>query len=271
MCIVKGDAQKSPLFWRFSGGFWFSQDRLFSGNSTRKPLNLIRSPIFTNTPCKTACRYNAPSMRTLDQKLLGSRKWNWIGMPRRFWAGILGVTFLWGPEALEKTRPKNSQKRFAIKIRWEIRRQVSSNLPGQTKNHPKSALQNLGLNKLPQKNLCTVTVLLPMLCKEAPSKKTSPFPTFLGLQLILLQRLPYTIRTSTIGAINISQKAADVWKKDVWDFQAFSQTSLELRFSLGNEGKDGKNLNSQTWPGTPRRPSPRHPRPPELLLKCFRF
>ena len=60
---------------------------------------------------------------------------------------------------------------------------------------------------------------------------------------------------------NKNQKAADVWKKDVWDFQAFSQTFLELRFSLENEGKDGKNLNSQTWPGTPRRPSSRHPRP----------
>ena len=60
----------------------------------------------------------------------------------------------------------------------------------------------------------------------------------------------------------LCQKAANVWKKDVWDFQAFSQTFLELRFSLGNEGNDGKNLNSQTWPGTPRRPSPRHLRPP---------
>ena len=59
------------------------------------------------------------------------------------------------------------------------------------------------------------------------------------------------------------QKAADVWRKDVWDLQAFSQTFLELRFSLGNEGKDGKNLNSQTWLGTPRPPPPRHPRPPE--------
>ena len=39
-----------------------------------------------------------------------------------------------------------------------------------------------------------------------------------------------------------------------------SQTFLELRFSVGNEGKDRKNLNSQTWPGTP---SPRHPRPPD--------
>ena len=63
------------------------------------------------------------------------------------------------------------------------------------------------------------------------------------------------------------QKAADVWKKDVWDFQAFSQTFLELRFSLGNEGKDGKNLNSQTWPGTPRRPSFRHPRPPDWCAR----
>ena len=39
-----------------------------SRNSTRKPLNLIKSPIFTNTPCKTACLYNAPSMHTLDHK-----------------------------------------------------------------------------------------------------------------------------------------------------------------------------------------------------------
>ena len=57
----------------------------------------------------------------------------------------------------------------------------------------------------------------------------------------------------------VHQKAADVCKKEVWDFQVFSQTFFELRFSLGNEGKDGKNLNSQTWPGTPRRPSSRHP------------
>ena len=63
-----------------------------------------------------------------------------------------------------------------------------------------------------------------------------------------------------------TQKAADVWKKNVWDFQSLSQTFLELRFSLGNKGEDGKNLNSQTWPATPRRPSPKHPRPPEKLL-----
>ena len=60
-----------------------------------------------------------------------------------------------------------------------------------------------------------------------------------------------------------NQKTANVWKKDVWDFEVFSQTFLELRFSLGNEGEDGERLNSQTWPGTPRRPSSRHPRPPD--------
>ena len=35
-CIVKGEAQ----------------ERLFSRNSTGKRLNLIESPIFSNTPCK---------------------------------------------------------------------------------------------------------------------------------------------------------------------------------------------------------------------------
>ena len=67
-CIVKGEAQKSPLFWRFSGGFWFSQDRLFSRNSTRKALNLIKSLIFTNAPCKSTCLYNAPSMHTVEKR-----------------------------------------------------------------------------------------------------------------------------------------------------------------------------------------------------------
>ena len=67
----------------------------------------------------------------------------------------------------------------------------------------------------------------------------------------------------------LSQKAADVWKKDVWGFQAFSQTFFELQFSLGNEGKKGKNLSSQTWPGSPRRPSPRHPRPPDCQFPAM--
>ena len=69
-----------------------------------------------------------------------------------------------------------------------------------------------------------------------------------------------------IAKRHLNQKAADVWKKDVWDFQAFSQIIFEVWFSPGNEGKDGKNLTSQTCPGSPRRPSPRHPRPPDWRL-----
>ena len=49
-CIVKGEAQKSPLFWRFSGGFWFSQDRLLSRNSTRKPFKFNKIPDFYKHP-----------------------------------------------------------------------------------------------------------------------------------------------------------------------------------------------------------------------------
>ena len=35
----------------------------------------------------------------------------------------------------------------------------------------------------------------------------------------------------------------------------FPRHFLNSEFSLGNGGKDGTNLNSHTWPGTPRRPS----------------
>ena len=65
-CIVKGEAQKSPLFGQFSRGFLFSQERLFCRNYTRNPLNLIKFAIFTNTPCKSTCLDNAPSMHTVE-------------------------------------------------------------------------------------------------------------------------------------------------------------------------------------------------------------
>ena len=68
-CIVKGEAQKNPLFWPFSV-FLFSQDRLVSRNSTRKPLKLV----FTNTPCKSTCLYNAPSLHTVDFQVFSLSK-----------------------------------------------------------------------------------------------------------------------------------------------------------------------------------------------------
>ena len=67
---------KSTFLSLVSGGFWFSQDRLFSRNSTRKPFNLIKSPIFTNAACNITCLYNAPSIHTVEslRRHLGTEK-----------------------------------------------------------------------------------------------------------------------------------------------------------------------------------------------------
>ena len=42
--------------------------------------------------------------------------------------------------------------------------------------------------------------------------------------VVLLAVIPVIVSTGG------NQKAADVWKKDVWDFQAFSQTFLNCDF-----------------------------------------
>ena len=34
----------------------------------RKPLNLLKSPIFANTPCKSPFLYNAPSVHTVEDR-----------------------------------------------------------------------------------------------------------------------------------------------------------------------------------------------------------
>ena len=39
---------------------------IFSGELHWKTLKLTKSPIFTNTPCKSTCLYNAPSLHIVD-------------------------------------------------------------------------------------------------------------------------------------------------------------------------------------------------------------
>ena len=58
----------------FLGIFWISQEPLFSKNSTKPPLNLKTSPIFTNTPCKPTCLYNTPSLHIVEISRNESRK-----------------------------------------------------------------------------------------------------------------------------------------------------------------------------------------------------
>ena len=71
-CIVKGEAQKSPLFWRFSEFFYFLRIACSLG-FPQETFKFNKIPIFTNTPCKSTCLYNAPSMHTVDESILGKK------------------------------------------------------------------------------------------------------------------------------------------------------------------------------------------------------
>ena len=79
---IKGEALKSSLFWRFSGGVWFSEERLLSQNSAKSPWNSFGPPIFTNNPCRSTCLCNAPSLHTVD------KHWS-QGSAERIWGDFL--------------------------------------------------------------------------------------------------------------------------------------------------------------------------------------
>ena len=110
--------------------------------------------------------------------------------------------------------------------------------------------------------MMSISHLMAMLSKSS-SATSAPWSAH---EIHLPLPVPCWPRLLQKNSLKPFQKAADVWKKDVWDFQWLSQTFFELRFSLGKAGKDSKNLSSQTWPGSPRRLSPRHSRPPDLFL-----
>ena len=57
------------------------------------------------------------------------------------------------------------------------------------------------------------------------------------------------------------RKVADVWEKDVWEFQAKSGSSGSCRLFLHFLGKIAVRKMSGRTPGSPRHPSSRHPRP----------
>ena len=62
----------------------------------------------------------------------------------------------------------------------------------------------------------------------------------------------------------ISRVVADVWKKDVWEFQAWSGSSGPCRLFLHFLGKIAVQEMSGRTPGSPRHPSSKHPQPSEL-------
>ena len=66
-CERRGSEKSTflAIFW----GFLISQERLLFRNSTRKTFKFDKSLIFTNTPCKSTCLYNAPSLHTVENTL----------------------------------------------------------------------------------------------------------------------------------------------------------------------------------------------------------
>ena len=64
--------------------------------------------------------------------------------------------------------------------------------------------------------------------------------------------------------------AADVWEKDVWDFQAKSGSSGCGRLFLHLLGKIAVQKMSGNTPGSPRHPSSRHPRSSALIWTHLR-
>ena len=76
-CIVKAEAQKSPLFWRFSVLFLFFEDRLLSRNFTRQPLACPSFPCFFWSPARISffcCLSVCPFFSRHFRGSVGTRK-----------------------------------------------------------------------------------------------------------------------------------------------------------------------------------------------------
>ena len=67
-CIVKARLRRVHFSGDFLRGFDFLRSACSLGIPQENPLNSIKSPIFTNTPCKFTCLYNAPSIHTVEKR-----------------------------------------------------------------------------------------------------------------------------------------------------------------------------------------------------------
>ena len=67
-CRRRG-SEKSTLMALFLGAFDYLRSSCSLGIAVWDPSNLIKSPIFTNTPCKPFCLYNAPCVHIVERSL----------------------------------------------------------------------------------------------------------------------------------------------------------------------------------------------------------
>ena len=132
-CTVRGEAQKSPLFWRFSGGFWFSQDRLFSRNPTRKPLNLIKKDrhptgrypvpkVWVFAPFSSLIENEPSSPRPLKEPRWGPWRAPERGCQRP-WIAETRDRILWrlkGPKTRARHNPEPRSEVWWWNLRWSF-------------------------------------------------------------------------------------------------------------------------------------------------------
>ena len=87
---------------------------------------------------------------------------------------------------------------------------------------------------------------------------------------LLLSNVVGQLRNSDYKLSHHDRVVADVWEKDVWEFQADFGSSGSYRFFLHFLGKIAVQEMSGKMPGTPRHPSSRHPRPSDTrrCQKC---
>ena len=76
--------------------------------------------------------------------------------------------------------------------------------------------------------------------------------------------LAATISEEILKSKHNYQVVADVWEKDVWDFQAKSGSSGSCRLFLQFLGRSAVQEMSGKTPGSPRHPSSRHLQPSEI-------
>ena len=89
-----------------------------------------------------------------------------------------------------------------------------------------------------------------------------------ALVIVLWSRQILRLRNAIKKSVLRHQKlvVADVWKKDIWEFQARSGSSGSRRLFLHFLGKPAAQEMSGKTPRSPRPPSSRHPRSSDLLL-----
>ena len=103
-------------------------------------------------------------------------------------------------------------------------------------------------------------------CRDIFGGSLCPLPAvYFGLHRIWRMKLTWCKGGTPQKGGYFGRVVADVWEKDVWDFQAKSGSSGSCRIFLRFLGKIAVPKMSKKAPGSPRHPSSRQLRPSDLV------